>query len=114
MPTLSAICPTRIFPTQPRSCWCKIISAPTSPPRSMRPFRPPRHDASQNASNGTTRPSMAAGSTWQNPIGNSQPQMLALSSKGCILNLNDSGHYTTVVLSDQDLGDIYAYLLTIP
>jgi len=22
--------------------------------------------------------------------------------------------YTTVVLSDQDLGDIYAYLLTIP
>ena len=35
-------CPTRIFPTRPKSCWCRIISASTSQPRSMRPFPRPR------------------------------------------------------------------------
>jgi hypothetical protein len=35
-----------------RSCWCRIISLPTSPPRSTRPFRRPRRAASSNGSNG--------------------------------------------------------------
>ena len=42
MPTCSGICPTRIFPTRPKSCWCRIISTSTSQPRSMRPFPRPR------------------------------------------------------------------------
>ena len=32
----SRTCPTRIFPARRRSCWCRIISAHTSPLRSTR------------------------------------------------------------------------------
>jgi hypothetical protein len=41
-----------IFPTPRRSCWCRIISVPTSPSRSTSPFRRPRRAASSNGSNG--------------------------------------------------------------
>src|SRR6202051_1427551 len=40
MPTRSRICPTRIFPTPRRSCWCRIISALTSPPTLYEAFPP--------------------------------------------------------------------------
>jgi hypothetical protein len=52
------------FPTRRRSCWCRTISTPTSPPRSTKPSPPPRRAGSSSASNGTTRPSTAVGSTW--------------------------------------------------
>ena len=45
----------------------KIVLVQDSPPRSTRPFPRPRRAASPNGSNGITRPSMAAGSTWPNP-----------------------------------------------
>ena len=64
---VSGICPTRIFPTRPKSCWCRIISTSTSQPRSMRPFPRPRPAGSSSGSNGITPPSTAVGSTWPNP-----------------------------------------------
>src|SRR2546427_360730 len=65
--TCSGICPIRIFQMRRKSCWCRIISTSTSQPRFMRPFPRPRPAGSSSASNGTTRPSTAAGSTWPNP-----------------------------------------------
>src|SRR6202040_1117611 len=67
MPTCSGICPIRIFQMRRKSCWCRIISTSTSQPRFMRPFPRPRPAGSSSASNGTTRLSTAAGSTWPNP-----------------------------------------------
>ena len=45
MPTCSGNYPTCIFPTQQRSCWCRIISTPTSPPRFTKPSPPPSASA---------------------------------------------------------------------
>ena len=67
MPTCSGIRPIRIFQMRRKSCWCRIISTSTSQPRFMRPFPRPRPAGSSSASNGTTRPSTAAGSIWPNP-----------------------------------------------
>src|SRR5712664_1404219 len=67
MPIRSGICRTCIFPTRRRSCWCRTISTPTSPPRFTKPSPPPRRAGSSSASSGTTPPSTAVGSTWPNP-----------------------------------------------
>jgi hypothetical protein len=56
MPTCSGNYPTCIFPTRQRSCWCRIISTPTSPPRFTKPSPPPKRVGSSSASNGITRP----------------------------------------------------------
>ena len=45
----------------------QTISAPAPRPRSMRPSPQPKRAASSSGSNGTTRPSTEAGSTWPNP-----------------------------------------------
>src|SRR5208283_3629509 len=63
----SRICPTRIFPTRTRSFWFRTISIRTHPRRSTKPSPPPKRVASSNGSNGITRPSTEAGSTWPNP-----------------------------------------------
>ena len=55
------------FPAPKKSSWSKTISAPTPRPRSMRLSPPQKRAASSSGSNGTTHPSMEAGSTWPNP-----------------------------------------------
>ena len=66
---LRRICPIRIFQMRRKSCRCRIISTSTSQPRFMRPLSRARQRpaGSSSASNGTTRLSTAAGSTWPNP-----------------------------------------------
>ena len=63
----SKICPTRIFPTPTRSFWFRTTSTRTRRRRSTKPSPPPKRAASSNGSNGITRPSTEAGSTWPNP-----------------------------------------------
>jgi hypothetical protein len=41
MPTRSGICPTRIFPTRPRSCWCRIIFSTHKPASHYEAFPAP-------------------------------------------------------------------------
>jgi len=50
-----------------RSFWSRTISISTARPHSTRPFPLPRPGAWSNASNGTTRPSMAVGLIWRSP-----------------------------------------------
>jgi hypothetical protein len=52
--------PTLTFPTPPELCSCRTISTPIVPPRSTRPFPPPRRAGSSSASNGIPRPSTEA------------------------------------------------------
>src|SRR5271166_5176638 len=57
-----------------RSSWSRIISTPTPPHRSTKPFPPPRLGAWSNASNGITRRNTAPGWTWPNPNSASSPR----------------------------------------
>src|SRR5208337_5367591 len=50
-----------------RSSWSRTISVRIRLPRSTRPSQPQRPVASQTGSNGITRQSTEAGSTWPNP-----------------------------------------------
>jgi len=80
MPTCCGNYPTWHFPDAAKSCWCRIISTPTSPPRSMKPSGRRSAAGSSSASNGITRPSTAAGSTWPNRTRRARVQCLIAAS----------------------------------